>query len=73
MNNRNKKISGNNIFYSLLDLANIGFAGMDQTKSIAATAFRESDRKYYDALARCSCRYADLLKPAVHQKLTRVP
>jgi glucan phosphoethanolaminetransferase (alkaline phosphatase superfamily) len=73
MNNRNKKISGNNIFYSLLDLANIGFAGMDQTKSIADSAFRESDRKYYDALARRSWRYADLLKPAVHQKLTRVP
>lgn len=66
MNNRNKKMGGSNVFYSLLDLADISFAGMDKTKSIADPAFRPNDQKYYDAIARRSYRYADLFKPAVH-------
>jgi glucan phosphoethanolaminetransferase (alkaline phosphatase superfamily) len=61
MNNRNKKTGFDNVFYTLLDLANIGFDGMDQTKSIADPAFRASDQKYYDAIGR-SCAYSDLLR-----------
>lgn len=61
IDNSNKKTGADNVFYTLLDLANIGFPGMDPSKSIADPAFRESDQKYYDALARRSCRYTDLL------------
>ena len=65
-NNRNKKTGADNVFYTLLDLANIDFAGMDDTKSIAYPAFRASDQKYYDPLHRRSCRYTDLLRLAVN-------
>ena len=66
INNRDKKTGADNVFFTLLDLANIDFAGMDETKSIAHPAFRASDQKYYDPLHRRSCRYTDLLRLAAN-------
>ncbi len=66
MNNRNKKTGADNVFYTLLDLANVDFAGMDKTKSIAHPSFRASEQKYYDPLHRRSCRYSDLLRLPVN-------
>lgn len=68
MNNRNKKLGGSNVFYTLLDLADISFKGIDETKSMAAPAFRPNDQKYYDAIARRSFRYANLFRSVVHSK-----
>lgn len=68
MNNRNKKIGVKNVFYSLLDLANIGFPEMDESKSIADPAFHGGDQKYYDAIHHRSCRYTDLLRLPVNSK-----
>lgn len=49
INNHHKKTGFENVFYTLLDLANINFPEMDAAKSIAGPGFQPSDQKYYDA------------------------
>lgn len=41
------KIGAENMFYSLIDMANITFSGFDSTRSIAHTYFQPSEQKFY--------------------------
>lgn len=59
--NQHRKTGTENIFYSLLDLANCSFPGMNYCKSVAHNNFVESDQKYYNAVARTTARYIDLV------------
>ncbi len=45
INNRDKKLSSENLFYSLLDMGNIGYVGEDLTKSFASGKLVEAGRK----------------------------
>jgi glucan phosphoethanolaminetransferase (alkaline phosphatase superfamily) len=45
--NVSKKIGTENIFYTLLDLANIGMEDFDSTKSFAHPDFLPSQQKFY--------------------------
>lgn len=65
LNNQTKSIGADNIFYSLLDLANITFGGMDTSKSIASNAFQISPQKYYDHFNRRAYRYKDLIRDSL--------
>jgi Predicted membrane-associated, metal-dependent hydrolase len=57
--NSDKKTGAENVFYSLLDMANISFPQMDVSRSVASFEFRPSEQKFYDAIGR-SCRYAEI-------------
>lgn len=65
LNNRKKSIGADNVFYSLLDMANITFDGMDTSKSIASNAFQVSPQKYYDHFNRRANRYKDLIRSSL--------
>ena len=41
------KIGAENMFYSLIDMANITFSGFDSTRSIAHPYFKPSEQKFY--------------------------
>ena len=44
--NKNKAVSTENIFYSILDMSNIGFDGEDFSRSIANGAFQPTQRSF---------------------------
>jgi glucan phosphoethanolaminetransferase (alkaline phosphatase superfamily) len=46
-NHVHEKLGALNVFYSLIDMANISYPGFDSTKSIASPYFQPSIRKYY--------------------------
>ncbi|MDR2384428.1 MAG: phosphoethanolamine transferase [Tannerella sp.] len=45
-NNRHRKLSASNIFYSILDIAGIGFPGQMLSKSIASESLQEDSVRY---------------------------
>ncbi|AHM59454.1 hypothetical protein D770_05955 [Flammeovirgaceae bacterium 311] len=60
--NLNKKIGGENTFYTLLDIANVGIIKDDSLKSLASPGFRDSEQKYVGSEVRKGFLYSELLK-----------
>lgn len=58
--NRDQPIGTENIFYTLLDMANVSFIGFDSTKSISHPSFEANRQSYYDNNKQVSRRYTDL-------------
>ena len=56
-----KKISTENAFYTVLDLANISFPGFDLHKSISSSYFKESAQMYYHNLDKKTYSYSEKL------------
>jgi glucan phosphoethanolaminetransferase (alkaline phosphatase superfamily) len=48
LSHQDSKIGENDIFYTLLNLANITFPGFDSTKSISSNAFKDSRQEYIE-------------------------
>jgi len=57
-----KKISTENAFYTVLDLANISFPGFNKRKSICSPVLEQSAQMYYHNLDKKAYYYSDLTR-----------
>lgn len=60
INNKNRKVGENDVFYTLLDMANIRFPHFDSTKSLSSTAFIDSQQEYIEQGGETPKFFSDL-------------